>query len=261
MSDEKSINTLINSELPASVDNAFKNLADKPTLNIGTTIADIWYVVFGGISFAAEKRKIKYAHHLQQYRKELEQSVSAIPEAKQIEPSFQITAQALENSKYCVEDKELRTMFTALISNSMNADFSEDVHPSFAEIIKQMSVLDAKIIQKFKASPGNIFPVCDFRREDSQEGYFVLFENVFLKLPDEPISACSQSLSSLSRLGLIQIPNGSYLVSPDEYVQFEQHSLFELLKKDYPDSEIVIHKKVAFLTPLGRSFVKVCIPD
>ena len=74
--------------LPDSVDNAIKNATDKPTQNVGNTIADLWYIVFGGISYKAEKKKIKYNFLLEQYRKELTTSVSHIPPEKRIEPSI-----------------------------------------------------------------------------------------------------------------------------------------------------------------------------
>jgi len=41
-------------------------------------------------------------------------------------------------------------MFVNLISNSMDNRVSLPVHPSFPEIIKQMSPLDAEIISSFK---------------------------------------------------------------------------------------------------------------
>ena len=47
-------------DLPASVDNAVKNLTDKPTQGIGQTFADAWYLVFGGITQAADKRRMNY---------------------------------------------------------------------------------------------------------------------------------------------------------------------------------------------------------
>ena len=88
--------------VPNSVDNAVKNITDKPTQNIGTTFADIWYLVFGGISHAAEKRKLKYSYALQEFEKELKEKISKIPEDKLIEPDIQIVAPALEASKYCI---------------------------------------------------------------------------------------------------------------------------------------------------------------
>lgn len=259
MSDKSTSSIPTKIELPPSIDNAVQNLTDKPTQNIGTTMADIWFIVFGGISNFAEKKRIKYAHDLEQYRLEVEQAVSSIPSDKLLEPSLLVTAQALENSKYCVEEKELREMFTSLISKSMNSDFTNVVHPSFAEIIKQMSVLDAKIIRKFKDAPR--YPICNYNLKRKSPGYQMLLENVFLELPKASLDHCSQSLSSLVRLGLIEIPEDLYLTAPDLYKPFEQHPWFLMLKARFPDDEIVVEKKVALLTPLGRSFIKVCIPD
>ena len=87
-------------ELPDSIDNAVKNLTDKPTQRIGQTFSDLWFLVFGGITQAADKRRMKYAHDLELYGQELSQSIAAIPEENLTEPNIQTTAQALENSKY-----------------------------------------------------------------------------------------------------------------------------------------------------------------
>lgn len=117
MSDKNS--SLINlPDLPDSIDNAVKNLTDKPTQGVGQTLADVWYLVFGGITQAADKRRMKYAHDLELYKQELSQKIASIPEENLIEPSIQTTAQALENSKYCIESEELRKLFVNLISKS-----------------------------------------------------------------------------------------------------------------------------------------------
>ncbi len=55
MSDE--IKKTVLNTLAEPIANSVKNITDKPTQNMGTTLADIWYLVFGGISQAAEKRK------------------------------------------------------------------------------------------------------------------------------------------------------------------------------------------------------------
>lgn len=265
MSENKTINTLLNTELPPSIDNAIKNLSDKPTASIGTTVSDIWYIVFGWISSVADKRRIKYAYSLEQFRQELENSVSKIPPEKQIEPSFQATAQALENAKYCVEEDELRQMFCALISNSMNSDFASNVHPSFAEIIKQMSVLDAKIIRLFKTKKEIIIglPVCQFRLNFfGPSSYTPIPDHIFLELPDVDFQLCSQSLSSLSRFGVVSISYEKKLSTPNVYDKFLSHPLYQSMRKYLP-APIDIHIKegTVELTPLGHSFVKVCIPN
>lgn len=257
---EKSIGLVNIPDLPPSIDNAIKNATDKPSRSIGTTFADLWDLVFSGISYLSEKRKIKYAHKLEVFRKQLEESIDQIPTEKKIEPSVQTTAQALENSKYCIDEDNLREMFTALISNSMNADFQKDVHPSFAEILKQMSPLDAEIIKVFKNSSLNGLPICQYR-SNSGKGYGVLLDNVFIDYFTPNLEACSISISSLSRLGLLKVSYDDVLLKKDAYMGFEIHPWFIMLKEKLPDKNITIQKGIVSLTSLGRSFTRVCIPD
>lgn len=260
MIENTSSNPLINIELPPSIDNAVSNLTDKPTASMGTTLSDLWYLVFGGISYQAEKKKIKYSHDLEEYRKELTESIEQIPDEKRIEPSIQTTAQALENSKYCLEEKELRQMFTSLITNSMNADFQKDIHPSFAGIIKQMSSMDAKIIKIFKNSPSTGFPLGRYEIEQNK-GYITLLDNVFLECPTTELSHSSLSISSLARLGLIKTSYEDSFIDKNVYLPFNEQHYFKTLQQTHPDKTFNVHPGVVFLTPLGRSFTRVCIPD
>lgn len=57
------------------ITNTAKNITEKPTQNIGTTLADIWYLVFGGISYAADKRKLTYSYALQEFENKLKEQV------------------------------------------------------------------------------------------------------------------------------------------------------------------------------------------
>ena len=132
--------------VPDSVDNAVKNITDKPTQNMGTTLSDIWYLVFGGISQAAEKRKLKYSYVLQEFEKELKEKISKIPEDKLIEPDIQIVAPALDASKYCVENEILRNMFSNYIVSSINIDTSDFSQPIFIDILKNLTPFECRIL-------------------------------------------------------------------------------------------------------------------
>lgn len=247
-------------KLPSSIDNAIYNSTDKPTAAIGTTFADIWYLVFGAASHAADKKRIKREHDLEQYRKQLDSSISGIPSDKFVEPSIQVTAQALDNSKYCISEKELREMFVSLISNSMNKDYLRDIHPSFSEMLKQMSTLDAKIIKSFIGSSTNGYPTCQYQLL-KDKGHQLLLDNVFLVYPNTYLPGNSLSISSLSRFGLLDVRYDQWLLNEDKYIPFKEHCWFKRLQKEFPDSEVSIQRGLVRLTPLGRSFVRVCIPD
>lgn len=133
-------------DLPDSIDNAVGNLTGKPTETIGTTISDCIFLVFGGISHKAELKRIQYTAALKEFKDELENKINAVPEEKRVEPNTHIIYTAIDNMRFCVEEKQLRDMFSTLIANSVNSDKTDLVHPSYGEIIKQMTSLDATIL-------------------------------------------------------------------------------------------------------------------
>lgn len=251
-------------DFPESVDNAVKNLTDVPTKNAGQTFGDLWYLVFGGISHAADKKRMKYASDLDQYRKELEKAIDCIPAEKKIEPSIQVTAQALENSKYCVSSESLRNMFVKLISGTMNKDFEPLVHPSFPEMIKQMDDNDAHLLMELKRKPPNV-PIAEFQEvfipSNSNVSHFTnaYISNIF----HIPMPECSCALSSLQRMGLLTISYGESLSKNDLYKPFYETSTFKRLEKEIisynRNSKISLQKGVCSITPLGKRFIGVCV--
>lgn len=227
--DKKSLIDLV----PDSVDNAIKNITDKPTQNIGTTFADIWYLVFGGISQVAEERKLKYSYALKQFEKELQEKISKIPEEKQTEPDIQIIAPALESAKFCMEKEALRKLFVELISNSINIDYCTDIHPIYTEIIKQMSTIDAAVLN-------NIFKYQDH-------------STLTIDVDDETLLL---SLSVLEKHGLIRTDMSQKLNTNKRIYIFD-----DTLENTPTATEIsklrnTIHIE---LTPLGKKFCSVCI--
>ena len=206
MSDE--IKKTVLNTLAEPIANSAKNITDKPTQNIGATLADIWYFVFGGISQAADKKKLKYSYALQKMEHELQDSISKIPQDKLVEPDIQIIAQALEASKYCVEKEELRHMFVNLISNSLNKDSSNNVHPIYVKIISNLTPFDAKVLLMINQRKFN--------------SYLEGMPKNELNLDDIVTSICV-----LENLGLIYF-NQDYdkLKSPSEFLHEEGDVLF-----------------------------------
>lgn len=222
--DKKSLIDLV----PDSVDNAVKNITDKPTQNIGTTFADIWYLVFGGISQAAEKRKLKYSYALQEFEKELKEKISKIPEDKLIEPDMQTVAPALEASKYCIEKEELRHMFAKLISNSLSCDTSDKVHPIFSHIISSLTPTDVKIL-------------IDLNEEHKIDIINSKYINIIF------------SLYTLLQLGLIYFEQENH----NENISLEAINTGELRIKYKPTFSNSSLSNIT-ITPLGNDFLAVC---
>lgn len=155
-----------NNLISSSIDRTLENILDNPTKNIGKTLGDIWFLVFGGISQKAEKRKLEYSCSLHLFKESLEKEINKIPDNNKTCPDIQIVANTLEASKYCIEKKELRDMFIKLIVSSIDVTKSQYIHPSFAELIRNMNSDEALLI-KYMCNKlrelDNRFPVVDVR--------------------------------------------------------------------------------------------------
>lgn len=249
--------------IPDSVDNAVKNLTDELTQTAGHTFSDIWYLVFGGISHAADKRRMKYAHDIKCYQQELSDKIREIPNDKLIEPNIQVTAQALENSKYCIESEELREMFSNLIANSMNADYATAAHPSYAEIIKQMSPTDARLLKTIPLY--SFIPIVDYVIENKNDGsHLPQLSNVYLSgLKDLDILQECTSVSSLVRLGILNIDTSNFINRQEAYSPYKETAFFKYLSdktyRESPFKKAELIKHCGNLTPLGQNFVRVCV--
>ncbi len=250
--------------IPASVDKAIENITDKPTKNIGTTFADLWYLVFGGVSHAADKRRIKYQIALEEYEKECHKKIDAIPIEKRIEPDVQTAASALEASKYCAENKEVREMFANLIASSMNSDTADLTHPSFPEILRQMSSLDAQILSKFQFKKQ--YAICEYRQSVENGGYKLLDTNVFIHEYDnnelEDIKKREVSITSLVRCGVLIVNYTQGLRDDSQYDDFYKTGLYKYYtEKTSTPSAVTVKKGVISTTPLGDQLLSICLPD
>lgn len=251
-------------DLSDSANRAATNLTDSVTKNAGQTLGDIWFLVFGGISHAADKRRMKYGADLEKFRQEVFESVEQIPKEKKVEPSFQITAQALENSKYCVTSETLRGMFAKLITGTMHADFEPLTHPSFPEMIKQMSENDAYMLMELKRKSSSL-PVAEFHEKFRQTGNHIpRYTNMFISdIFNIPLYECSVSLSSLERMGLISITYMEHIDDDTAYSPFYETPTYISLSKEIEsfnrNSYADLIKGICNITPLGNQFIGACV--
>lgn len=162
------INANVSKNVTDLANKPIHNLLDKPTAAIGNGLASIFSLVFAPVEYLnqktkyqIEKKQLYYQQSIEEFKQELENKISNIPQENLVDPDFHTAYDALEKSKSCITDSELRKMFVNLISSSMNSSINSSVHPSFASIINQMSVLDAKILMTFKYNSSQ--PIIELR--------------------------------------------------------------------------------------------------
>lgn len=256
---------LLPEKLPDSVDNAISNATEKPTKEVGEIFNDLLYLVFGGIHFNAEKKRIRYKYALERFEKSCQEKINAIPLENKSEPNTQTICQALEDSKYCVEDEDIRELFANLISSTMDDRVSEFVHPSFSPILKQMTSKDAKFLLAVRNQ--EVLPVCNIKVSFKNSGRFnILYNNFYAQKTHQTETETAENsfiISTLSRLGLIEVSYGSQIADDSVYDIFKE-SLFYKSKVEWEeesgDRSVSLQKGWINLTHTGKQFLKACSP-
>ena len=115
------------------------------------TLQDWWYINYGhNASNRAALLRAKNEIDVENLRNSTLQQVATIPPENVQEPPLKILGPALEASKYYIEEEELRSMFAKILASSFDDRKNSIIHPSFVEIIKQLDVTDARILQFLK---------------------------------------------------------------------------------------------------------------
>lgn len=247
-------------ELPPSVDNAVQNITDEPTKKIGSLIKDALYLRFGSVSYKAEKRRILEKYGLIEFENRLQSRINRIPLDKLVTPDYQTIMLAIDNLEPCLNSEDLRNLFSNLIARSCNCDYKNSIHPSFSEILRQMSPYDAKILKFFVTTKPERFITYTFLSKDGKSFDRVPYMFDTYPEPDEA-DYVSIAISSLMRLGILAFHDDALVTFVNDS-PFEDSEFFKCCENErvrqgtYWQSRITA--QVCKITPLGNSFIHAC---
>jgi hypothetical protein len=188
-----------------------------------------------------------------------------LPKDKIVTPDPAIVCPSLEALRYTGNNVDLRELFSNLIATSMDADNMKLAHPSFVEVIKNLSSDEAKIMRFLNISDRNALLDIKFRNADAK-GEMDYLRNVSL-IPQKAgiinVDLCSTYLDNLCRLGLIDIPSGRYLISEALYDEIKALDLVVGTQKGFESANAttIYEKKYTMMTDYGKQFCKACISD
>ena len=192
----------------------------------------------------------------------VEERTKEIPEEKLQAPDPQITGPSLEALRYCGSKDELADMFAGLIASSMNKDYNSNVHPSFVEVIKQLTRSEAVMLSKWAKTRHDIACADVHRIINRQTGnYQLIIENLTLEFRNvfaEHGGYSNVSISNLLRLGLLYKPEGAFLAKQEAYDQIENDDVFQSQRQLYGKENIRLDKGVITLSPYGNVFLTTC---
>lgn len=244
-------------KVPAEISKA---ALEPPAKEIGQGFGNLFNLIFAPL----EKARIKKDHEIMMFKKELEKNIDLIPAENLVEAPLNIVGPSLEAAKFYIEDNEIRNMFAKLIASSMDVTQQTSTHPSFVEIIKQMSPFDAMILKYLynnKSRVGSAM-ICISSPNDKSGGYKIIVRIFF---PFDGITTQNfqkyvASVDNLIRLGILVIDEDSRFVDAAVYDDIESHPFYLDFKREVEGEHDVVLKYTFWeFTNLGRNFCKCCI--
>lgn len=184
-----------------------------------------------------------------------------IEKEKIVSPDPAIAVPLVEAMRYTSHKPEIREMFVNLLGETMNSD-TIDEHPSFVEIIKQLTSDECKMLKYLYND--STMPMIKLRisleNDKGEVDVMPYFSNICYLADCQYPNRFPEYLDNLQRLGLVNVFYDRYLTEDRYYDELKAHPSY--VRLDVPAGQKVIEKKSMFvLSDFGKTFCKVCVSD
>ena len=195
-------------------------------------------------------------------KKLLEKKLENVDPDKIVEPEAYVAVPAIQSISYSMNSKELRNLYANLLAKAMNSDTKNKVHPSFVEIIKQMSPIDALVLKIIMERDYN--PLIDIIKKNTTGEFMVIATNIS-DIFIAPIEVICLSINNFIRLGLISIPEGNFYSDTTHYERILSSKYYLESEKEISSGsgnfKLSYKKHLILKTHLGLLFYKICISN
>lgn len=185
-----------------------------------------------------------------------------ISKEKIISPDSAIAVPTIEAMRY-TNKGILRQMYVDILGASMNQDTADFIHPSFVEVIKQLTPDEAKIIKELPRK-GLHEPLMNIRVEkENAKGTFVIYRNCGILgykagciFPDR----ISLYVDNLKRLALVEVPENACLIDEWRYDKIADSDYFKALtRKAEEEGKVFYEKRMIGLTDYEMLLKEICL--
>ncbi len=181
---------------------------------------------------------------------------------KIVSPDPAIAVPAIEALRYANKDI-IKEMFVNILGASMNVETANFVHPSFVEIIRQITPDEAKILKQLPAK-GLCEPLVDVEIEkDNVEGRFVVYSNygvIGYEADCEYPEKISLYVDNLKRLALVKIPENTFLIDEWRYEKIVNSVHYkDIVEEVKKEGEVFCVKRMIGLTDYGMRLREICL--
>lgn len=265
MSTEKTIIGQVIDQSEGVLEKAYDDLAHPTVRSIGNTVSLIPRTI--GVWLGKwEKWVINGEESIRLTSEAVCEKAAKIPEDKLAEPEPYVAIPVIQQLGYCYNSEGLRELYANLLVASMNLDTKFQVHPSFVDIIKQLSPADVKIIEEMKRKQ-TPFPIVtvklNFEETESFQELLIDYSMDLFPLFGNTEILCA-TLQNLHRLAIIKIRYDQVIKPDTRYDAIYDDGNYKQLADQFggvAKTNITFAKGLIELTEYGKSFCNVCCTE
>lgn len=208
------------------------------------------------VNFAFDKGREYFS---EKFHKDLEEKTSNIAPEDVVEPKASIAAPVLQGLAFSHEEPSLKDMYLSLLRTAMNRSEADTAHPAYAEVIKQLSAIEAPLLLLMLKGRGP-GPIVQLNQKVENPKGKILKKNHLMPWGEEDgsqkeIPGVVSMIENWKRLGLVDIQYDAHLTNETLYDWVTLRPEYIALKEEIGDS-LEIDKGLYSVTEFGKSFAK-----
>lgn len=197
-----------------------------------------------------------------QFAEDMAEKLADVPPERLVTPTPIVAAQAMEGLGFSLDEPDLKEMYLNLLATASDSARTEAAHPSFAQIIKQLSGKEAGLLLDALQFPQGLALVEVRLNTTDPEGWRALHRHVVGltdKATGEPreVEHWAMYVDNWVRLGLVNVTHASILIAEHAYDWTESRPEVIRARARYDratDGTVGVDKGILFTTALGVQF-------
>ncbi len=247
---------------PAVIKEIYGDLAKPGVQQIGkalSTIVGLGNTVLWPVALLNEKAKLALEANLEKYREKLKDT----PPEKICEVPPEVGVPIAEKLTY-VTNAELSDMYTELLAKASKLESSSGAHPSFVNIINNLSPDEAVLLKNNRMMTQGI-PYIEARLQFQDQNHWntlnPMMPGIFgldeLAYPNN----LDAYISNLEGLGVLQVRSDIYMAGENIYEPLENRArkIYHHLVEQIPRTQLDLVRGKIEVTSFGKMFISACI--
>lgn len=200
-------------------------------------------------------------YKLEQAKQKMLEKYNKIPTENLTEPRTSTVLTVAKEFDYYLDEEYIKEMFINILISDMDNRKQSKVHPSFINIVKELSQEDAKILKKLKELCNLEESIIRLKYVNPNSKAFLLVNNnIFIITSTEAFEVSYIVLNNLIRLGILEIDFTVYNSNDKIYETIFEHLKTTVKPTSVSElSEVDFDKGLIKITELGEAFIDICL--